>query len=391
MTLRDELVARAVALQPLLREHAARTEADRRVPQEVVEAITRAGLFRLGTPRRYGGHEAGMRTLLEVSAALAEGDGSISWVVSLVNACTWVAGLFPVQAQDDVFGADPDARVTGVLAPTATALAVDGGGWRVSGRWYYNSGSWQATWAVLGVPLTDAAGEVVDQAVVLVPREDLQVEDTWFVAGMKGTASNCLVASEVFVPAHRVLSVPAAVAGEFATEQKDEPFYRSGFVPVLALTLVGPQLGLGKAALDHVVANAARKPVANTVYGTQAESVALQLKLAEAALKVETARLHAERTADAIDRAAAQGGYPDPAERAHFRAATAWAVQNTLEAITILLDVHGAGAFAETSPLQRIWRDANTAGRHALAVPTVGYEVYGKSLLGIDDTITPLV
>ncbi|MFF7632991.1 acyl-CoA dehydrogenase family protein [Kitasatospora sp. NPDC008050] len=390
MTSRDELVARAVALQPLLREHAARTETDRRVPEEVVEAIARAGLFRLGTPRRYGGHEAGMRTLLEVSAALAEGDGSISWVVSLVNACNWVAGLFPVRAQDDVFGADPDARVTGVLAPTATALAVDGG-WRVSGRWYYNSGSWQSTWAVLGVPLADAAGDVVDHAVVLIPREDLKVEDTWFVAGMKGTASNCLVASEAFVPAHRVLSVPAAIAGEFATEYKDEPFYRSGFVPVLALTLVGPQLGLGRAALDHVVANAARKPVANTVHGTQAESVALQMKLAEAALKIETARLHAERTADAIDRAAALGRYPDLADRAHFRAATAWAVQNTLEAIGVLLDIHGAGAFAEANPLQRIWRDANTAGRHALAAPAVGYEVYGKALLGIDDTITPLI
>jgi len=73
------------------------------------------------------------------------------------------------------------------------------------------------------------------------------------------------------------------------------------------------------------------------------------------------------------------------------RADTGYAVQQVVEALTILMNAHGAGGFAEVSPLQRIWRDANVAARHAVVSPTVSYEVYGKALLGVEEKITPLV
>ncbi|MET7542998.1 acyl-CoA dehydrogenase family protein [Streptomyces sp. NPDC005507] len=390
MTTHEELVARALELQPLLREHAAGIEAGRRVPEPVITAIAEAGLFKLATPRRYGGHQSSARTMVDVSAALAEGDGSTAWVVTLVNVCNWLTSLFPLKAQDDVFGAAPDARVTGVLSPTSSTVKVDGG-WRVTGRWYYNSGSWLSDWAVLGVPLTDDSGTVVDQGLVLAPRSDLELEDTWFVAGMKGTASNCLIAEDIFVPEHRVLSVPAAIEGDYPADHADEPLARSAFVPVLALVLAGPQLGLGRAALDYVVERVGRKPISYSFYETQAESVAVQMQIAEAALRLDTATLHVHRAAADIDDAARQGTYPDFTRRARVRADTGWAIQNVLEAINTLVSVHGAGSFAEVNPLQRIWRDANTAGRHAVAAPTVAFEVYGKALVGSDERITPLV
>ena len=215
-----------------------------------------AGLFKIAVPKRYGGYETSIRTMLEVSAAVGEADGGTAWVLTLVNVCNWLVGLFPQQAQDDVFGADPGALVSGVLAPTATAVKVDGG-WRVTGKWFYNSGSWHATWAGLGFPVTDDGGEVVNQGLALIPRADLGLEDTWFVAGMKSSGSNCLVAEDVFVPEHRVMLVPPAIVGEYGTEHAgSEPLYRSAFVPVLALVLVGPQLGLGQAALDYVISKA---------------------------------------------------------------------------------------------------------------------------------------
>ncbi|MFH8467020.1 acyl-CoA dehydrogenase family protein [Streptomyces sp. NPDC017991] len=390
MTTHEDFVARAAALRPLLREHAVSTETGRRIPDPVIDALADAGLFKLATPRRYGGHQTSMRTMLDVSATLAEGDGSTSWVVTLVNVCNWLTSLFPSKAQDDVFGANPDARVTGVLSPTATAARVDGG-WQVSGRWYYNSGSSHSDWAVLGVPLTDESGAVVDQGLALAPRSDLTLEDTWFVAGMKGTASNCLVAEDIFVPEHRVMSVPAAIEGRYPTEHTDEVLSRSAFVPILALVLAGPQLGLGRAALEYVTEKASRKPISYTFYETQAESVAVQLQIAEAALRIDTATLHARRAASEIDQAAQQGTYLGFTQRARVRADTGWAIQNVLEAINTLVSVHGAGSFADVNPLQRIWRDANTAGRHAVAAPTVAFEVYGKALLGIDEKITPLV
>ncbi|WP_240197755.1 acyl-CoA dehydrogenase family protein [Nonomuraea lactucae] len=389
MTTTDDLVARAEALLPLLREQADKTEEDRRVPDEVIDALTAAGLFRISVPKRYGGLGTDMRTMLEVSAKLAEGDGSTAWVVTLINVCNWLTSLFPAQAQQEVF-ADPAVRVSGVLNPSSSARKVVGG-WQVSGRWYYNSGSWHATWAVLGVPLTDDSGEVIDQALALIPKEDLEIEDVWFVAGMRGTGSNCLVAENVFVPEHRVLSVPSAIEGGYGTEHTDEVLCRAAFVPVLALVLAAPQIGLGRAALRYVTERADRKPISYTFFETQAESTAFQLQIAEAANRIDTAYLHAVRAATDIDSFAERDEYPPPLLRARVRADTGVAVQNVLAAIQILLDAHGAGSFAEVNPLQRIWRDANVAGRHAVAVPQIGFEVYGKALLGVEEQITPLI
>ena len=331
-----------------------------------------------------------MRTMLDVSAAVGEADGGTAWVVTLLNVCAWLVATFPEQAQNDVWADDPDALISGVLAPTAETRKVDGGH-RVTGRWFYNSGSWHAKWAVLGIPLTNSAGEVVDQGIALIARADLELEDTWFVAGMKSTGSNCLIAQDVFVPDHRIVSVPPAIEGNYATEHTDEVFYRAAFVPILALVLAGPQLGLGRAALDIVREKAARKPVSYTFYTAQADSVAFQLQLAEAALLIDTAHLHAYRAADDIDQAAARGEYPDYLTRARIRADTGWAVDHILEAINILLSAHGAASFADVNPLQRIWRDSSVAARHALVLPAIGYEVYGKALLEREDRITPLV
>ena len=114
-----ELVARARALRPLLAANASQGEADRRVTEESIKAMTDAGLFKIAVPRRYGGYETSVRTMLEVSAAVGEADGGTAWVLTLINVCSWLVGLLPQQAQDDIFGADPDALISGVLAPTA--------------------------------------------------------------------------------------------------------------------------------------------------------------------------------------------------------------------------------------------------------------------------------
>jgi alkylation response protein AidB-like acyl-CoA dehydrogenase len=386
-----ELVARAKELHPLLVKNAPIGEKDRRVADDSIQALTDAGLFRLTVPKRYGGYQASLRTFLDVSAAVAEADGGTAWIVTLINVCNWMASLFPVQAQDEVFGADPDAKVSGVLAPTSESRRVDGG-WRVSGKWYYNSGSWHSTWSVLGIPITDDAGEVVDQALALIPCSDLRLEDTWFVAGMKSTGSNAVIAEDVFVPEHRILRVPDAINGVYPSEHTDtEALYRSAFVPLLALVLIGPQLGMGKAALDYVISKASKKPISYTFYETQQDSVAFQLKIAEAARLIDTAHLHAYRAAGDIDEAAARGVYPDFLTRARVRSDTGHVAESITRAIDILLSAHGAGSFAEVSPLQRIWRDSATAARHAVAAPMVGYEVYGKALLGVEESITPLV
>ena len=385
-----DLLARIGELKPLLRNNGAQGEEDRRVVEESIQACLNAGILKIAQPRRYGGYETSMRTMLDISAAVGEADGGTSWIVTLLNVCAWLASLFPQRAQDDLWADDPDALVCGVLTPSAESRKVDGG-YQVTGRWLWCSGSHHASWAVLGIPITDDAGEMVDQGLVLIPRSELELEDTWFVAGMKSTGSNCLVAKDVFVPEHRVISVPSAIEGTYGTEHTDEVLYRSAFIPLLALVLAGPQLGMGRAALEIVREAATKKPVTYTVYTAQAESVAFQLQVAEAAMMIDTAHLHAYRAADDIDQTAARGEYPGYLARARVRADTGWAVDHIVKAINILLSAHGASSFADANPLQRIWRDSAVAARHAVAVPVIGYEVYAKALLESDDRITPLV
>ena len=387
----QELVERAKALRPLLQKNAAKTEEDRRVAEENIQAIADAGLFRTMVPRRYGGYEVNFRTNLEVSAAIAEGCGSTAWVVTLINVCNWFTSLYPQQAQDEVFGADPNARVAGVLAPTSKTRRVDGG-LIVTGKWYYSSGSLHATWGLGGVPVVNEAGVQVDQGLALIPMEQLSIEDTWYVAGMKGTGSNALVANEVFVPDHRILSLTRAIEGDYRTEHKEEALYRSAFVPVAVLVLVGPQLGLGSAVLQYVIEKAPQRSIAYTLFQKQTDSVAFQLQIAEAAVKIDTAKLLAYRAVDDIDEAAASGVYPDYMRRARMRVYGGAAVRNITDAIDILLSAHGAGSFGLSSPMQRMWRDSNTAARHGAILPIISDEVYGKALLGLEEnTVTPLV
>jgi alkylation response protein AidB-like acyl-CoA dehydrogenase len=387
-----EVIERIKMIQPVLRKNSAEGEELRRVPDESVDALRTAGAFRVGTPKRYGGLEGTAQDMLDVAAAAAYADGGAGWVVTLANVCGWLAGLMSRQSQDDIWGNDPDALVTGVLAPTSQAVRVDGG-YRVTGKWYYNSGSYQATWAGVGIPIPNEAGEIVNQGLALIPRTDYEIEDTWFVAGMRSSASNCIVVNDAFVPDHRVMMVPPAIGGHYANEDvADEPTHRSAFVPVLAIVLIGAQLGLGRAAFDYVVEKASSKAIAYSFFPTQAESTAVQLEIAKIAQLLDTAELHARRAAADIDSAAIAGDYPDYLTRARVRADTALVAESTTRAIDMLISVHGAGSFAETNPLQRIWRDSNTAARHGVVNPLVSYEVYGKAIFGDErPVVSPLV
>ncbi|HEY3776263.1 MAG TPA: acyl-CoA dehydrogenase family protein [Solirubrobacteraceae bacterium] len=388
----SELLARIEAVAPTLAAHADETEEGRRLADASVRALAEAGAFKVTIPRRHGGYQMTIREQLEVSAVVAESCGSSGWVVALINVCNWMASTLPEQGQHDIFGTNPEARVAGVLNPSTEVRRVDGG-YRVSGQWPWASGSWHADWALVGIVVPDEDGAPVDQALAFIPMSELSIKETWFVAGMKGTGSNTIIAEDVFVPEHRLHSVPKAIDNEYRTEHTDETLYRSSFIPVLTLVLAGPQLGLGRAALHYVMQKAPKRGISYTKFERQTDSTAFQLQIAHAATLIDTAHLHAFRAADDIDSAAVAGRKLPYETRARVRADTAYAISKIREAIDLLLSAHGASSFALVNPLQRIWRDSSTAGRHAVADPLVNQEVYGKALLGIpyEENITPLI
>jgi alkylation response protein AidB-like acyl-CoA dehydrogenase len=387
---RADLVERAAALRPLLAANAERTDRERGVPQENIDALADAGLLALMQPARLDGLETDFRTLLEVGREVGRACGSTAWVTSLLNANAWFVGLFPAAAQSDVWALDPGALVAGVVTPSGTAVAVEGG-YRVTGRWAPASGCMHADWAVLGVVRPDAAGTAAAVGIVLAPVAELTVEDTWFVAGMRGTASNTLVGADLFVPAHRFLSVPDAVEGRYATPFVDEALYRAPFVPVAALVLTGPQLGLAAAAVDLLLEKAPKRALTMTNYSVQAEAPTIQLAAARAASRADSALLHAYRAAADLDETARAGGFPDYDARARMRMDAGAAAVNARAAVRIVCSAQGASSFGEANPLQRIWRDVETASRHAVLNPEVAAEIYGQSLLGIRGTVSALV
>ena len=388
--IRDEILGRIRELRPLFEANAARTESDRRVVEDNITALRDADAFRIMVPKRFGGLETDIRTKLEVSREVAMGCGSTAWVTALMNVCAFFTSLGNEQLQLDVWGSDPAARISGVFSPTATTTRADGG-YVVNGSWNWTSGCLHSDWAFLGVPLVDEAGEFVLPAMALMPYSELEIEDTWFTTGMRGTASNTVHARDVFVPDHRLMSVPGLLAGDYDTPYKDEVLYRSAFIPVAALILVGPQLGLAQAALDYVIEKGHKRGIAYTEYELQRDAPTFQLAIAKAATLVDTAHLFAYRAAGDIDDAARANRTMTYVERARVRMDTGHAAESAREAIRVLCSAHGASSFAEASPMQRWWRDSEIASRHAVVSPEISAQVYGRALMGFTDGITFLV
>jgi len=381
------LVAQARELRPLLSANAARVEHDRRLVDENVEALERLGFFKLAVPKRWGGHGASPATWLKVAAELAKGCTSTAWVQVIIGGSSWIASLLDDRGQEEIFAAGA-ARICGVITPSAQSRRVNGG-YIVSGRWSFASGCLHSTWAALALPLTDHGGKVIGEGLAFVPLTELSIEETWFMAGMRGTGSNTLVGSEIFVPDYRILSLAACVAGDYpAKKHSGARSDRWAFVPALALSLTGAMLGAAEATLELVIEGTHKRGITYTSYERQTDSQVVHHQIAEAALKIQGAWLHANRAADEIDSLAGAGYRMEYLSRARIRGECGLIGKLLREAADELISIAGAASFADASALQRLWRDINVATRHPHLAYAHNLELYGHALLGLEGNIT---
>ncbi|HEX5689511.1 MAG TPA: acyl-CoA dehydrogenase family protein, partial [Roseiflexaceae bacterium] len=300
---RDELVERARQLVPNLRKRQREMDQIGRLPDATVQELADAELFQLTTPRIYGGLQVDVRTYMDVVAELGRGDTSTAWTVMIVNGSNWLAStIFPEETQREVFSA-PGTRVSGVLVPReAKVKRVEGGYLIEEGKWGFNSGSYHAQWAGLGIPLVNERGEVVDQGFALLPMEDVERLNDWNMIGMQGTGSTSVAVHNKFVPDHRVTSMSKSVHGHYAgTNLQDEVTYRYAFVPFLAIVLVFPLLGAARAMLEMFLEKLPNRGIQYTWYTKQAEAAVTHLQVAEAATKIDAAQLLLERAAHDIE------------------------------------------------------------------------------------------
>jgi 3-hydroxy-9,10-secoandrosta-1,3,5(10)-triene-9,17-dione monooxygenase len=384
------LVERACALIPDLQERAAEAEMLRKVPAENIAALQKEGLLKVLQARCYGGHQASLRTHVDVIAALARGCASTAWCAGVMHAHSWLMASFPQAAQEETYGANPDAIISAVIAPRGKARLVDGG-YILNGFWPFASGCQHSDWLFLGAAVADASGETIDEGDLLVPTSEIVIKDDWNVVGLRGTGSCSIVAKDVFVPAHRFLSLPGLIGGDAPGQGLHEGWlYKSAAVPVLTLALAPTALGAAQAALEAFKRRLPGREIAYTQHEIQIDSPVTHIQAATAASKIDTAQLLLYHCADEIQAAAERGEMMAFAKRARVRMDCAFAVRLCLDAVETVYLASGGSGIAETSTIQRASRDIHAVNMHGLLSLETNAEMYGRVVLGLTAN-TPLI
>ncbi|MCP2168603.1 acyl-CoA dehydrogenase family protein [Goodfellowiella coeruleoviolacea] len=388
--LRTELVDRVHKFGPIFADGVAEGERERRLPDATVRAIDDAQLSMLWTASGYGGLETDVRTLSEVTKALSHYCPSTSWVVNNINGSNLLATKFSRAAQDEVFGDNPGAKLASVFAAAGTAVRTEGG-YLLTGTWPYATGILHDDWAILVAKEVDLDGEPVGALSMLVPAADITVEDTWRTVGMRATGSHTVVLRETFVPEHRVISGQVQRGRENAADLTLPPLLRTAAIAAMAVICASVVVGIGQAALAVVVDRAPGRGIAPSHrYTRQPDSQTFVSEIGRTALTIDAAELHVNRAADAIDAAATSASPLAEHDLRRIRGDVGQAVNLVTVALDELMWAHGAGAFAESNPLQQYWRDANTAARHAMLNPRLGRELYGGAFFGLDLVVPSL-
>jgi 3-hydroxy-9,10-secoandrosta-1,3,5(10)-triene-9,17-dione monooxygenase len=368
-------------LQPTLRERAQDTEDARRISDETIKSLQESGFFKLLQPVRYGGIEASPVDFYKGVRLIASACGSTGWVSSVLGVHPWQLALFDQRAQDEVWGEDATTLVSSSYAPMGRATAVDGG-FTFSGRWSFSSGCDHAQWVFLGGLVMGEDGPT-DFRTFLLPRSDYEIDDVWDTIGLRGTGSNDIIVDNVFVPEHRTLSfIDTGRCVCPGQEVNPGPLYKLPFAMVFSNSISVPVIGMAQGAYEAYVSWTKDRVRAST--GTQASADAFnQLRIAEAASKIDTAIASIERNIDeALALASAGDKIPMPL-RVRSRRDQVNATGAAITAVDRLFESAGGRALKAGTPIQRFWRDAHAGRVHAINDPEKAQVMFGQFELGL--------
>lgn len=368
-----ETVARQIAVKA--REMSSEIDDDRRLPEELVALLAESGLLRAGAPAEVRGLELSPGVALRCAEALARGNASAGWCVSIAITSSLLVAYLPASSRDALFG-DGRGVAAGVWAPRGTGRTVDGGV-MVSGRWPFCSGISHADMMFAGCLVDDQRVP----SVVALRKEDLRVLDTWHTLGLRGTGSHDTVADEVFVPADRVFSL-------FDGPIVDRPLYRFPVFGFFALSIAAAALGNARGAIDDLIDLACDKKGLGSTR-TLAERPATQAAVATAESALGAARaLYYQAIETAWQ--ASQGSEGVSVEtRNRLRLAATHATRTSAGAVRDMYDLAGGTAIYDSSPLQRRFRDAYTATAH-FQVNEASRELPGRILLDLPADVAML-
>lgn len=380
-----DCVANARALAPALTAAAARIEAGRELPPDIVDILHEARLFRMLVPRSYGGDEVSPVAFMAAIEELAKADASTAWCVAQTSVCSTISASLPPHIAAEIFKNDPRGVLAWGPSTSKNSKAIAGpGGYRVSGEWPFASGSRQASWLAAhslvyegdGSLRRDAGGEPVHKTFV-VPRRSAAIKDVWHVIGLKGTGSDTYALTDVLVPEDCAIAHHALDPAE---RREHGPLYSFNIYQLFGSAFPAIALGIARAMLDAFLALAQVKtPAVGKMLLRDHPVIQSQVGVAES--QFAAARTFFYAAWDDIWRAA-QDGAVTLNERVRLRMASIHASQQARQIAETAYLAAGATAVFESNPFERRFRDMHAVSQQAQAQFAI-FEVIGRHFLGV--------
>lgn len=371
-------------LLPGIAGRAVTTDETRIVPTETMRELTEVGFFRMLQPKKHGGLEVDPSHFYRAVRSIAGACGSTGWVASVMGVHPWQVALFPRAAQEDVWAEGPDVLMASSYAPVGQLAPVDGG-FRLQGRWSFSSGCDHASWLLLGALVTGPTGSPVDFVTSLVPRSEVELVDVWDTIGLRGTGSNDVVVTDVFVPDHRTLRnfEHSQLSGPGQKVNKGA-LYRLPFGSVFTTTVTAPILGAVQGCLDDFVATMADRLRLSLGGGRFADDNFAQVAVARAASEVDAAVLQMDRNIAEMYAAASAGREIGMELRLRTRRDQVRGTERALLAIDTLFKTAGGSSLRRDNAIGRAWRDAHAGSVHVANDVERTLRLYGQGAFGMD-------
>jgi alkylation response protein AidB-like acyl-CoA dehydrogenase len=361
----ERMLADVAALGPSIAARSSEIEAGRRVPLDLVEELRSIGVFRMFVPRSHGGFEFDLAQGLKIVEALGRIESSVGWISMIATGSSIFLPLLPRETYDRIYQDGPDVIIAGSMQPVGTAEAVEGG-WRVDGRWPFASGCEHADW-IFGACIVTGNGTPVPGPVAGAPwmREcvrpagDWEIDDTWRVAGLKGTGSHHVVLKDTLVPAahfFEIDNVPCIPGPLYASVREFLPLFHGAAA-----------LGIAAGALTELVelANGGRRPLNAPVLMKDSEVFHYELGRIEADLRAAQA-FHEVQLGNHWRHACAGTLKGNTAANLQGVQAAVWIAHACALVTDACFELGGASALYENSPLQQRMRDMRAAQQHAI-------------------------
>lgn len=382
----EEVLRNLQALVPTLLERAPEAERLRRLPQATIDDMKASGYLSAFRTRYWGGPGLGLSALANGARIMAQGCASTAWTITFLAQHTWMFAKANLELQKELLGTEFGGFQAGTLARVGKLVPAEGG-YRVTARTDWNSGIMHSDW-VNCKALIEGDNRLM---MVVMPVKDVKIEDVWHISGLRGTGSNVMVADDVFVPAHRVQPSQEFQGTTAHPVHDGEPFASYPFLPVVYCTVSAVALGTAEAAVEEFRRMLLDRTLAFSGGQKQLEQPLAQMRLGEAIGQLRTVQMLWHAMVKLVIDTCEPRGQLTPTQRVGIRIAATQVVHGVRRLLddTIMPNC-GGGMYYETAPLQRRQRDIEVLKGHAMFDWDRGFQLLGKTELGIEPAPTDL-